>query len=111
MPLTGHLLYNLRALVGIAGLDSEVALMNFLHYEVDAGPNNTIQVTLDNLANVRLLDGTNFQKYSSGEQHRYFGGLANASTINLRPPHAGHWHVVIDFGGRAGTVRAWVEVL
>jgi len=85
--------------------------MNFLHYEVDAGPSNTIQVTLENPANVRLLDGTNFQKYTSGEQHRYFGGLADASPINLRPPHAGHWHVVIDLGGYSGTVRASVQVL
>lgn len=111
MLLTGYLLYNLQGLLEIDGLSQRGSTMNFLHYEVDAGSSNTIQVTLDQQANVRLLDGMNFQKYSSGEQHRYFGGLAEASPINLRPPHAGHWHVVIDLGGYSGTVRASVQVL
>ena len=85
--------------------------MNFLHYEVDAGPQNTIQVTLDKQANVRLLDATNFQRYRSGQQHNYYGGLAKVSPINLKAPYQGHWHVVIDLGGYSGTVRASVRVL
>lgn len=85
--------------------------MNFLHYEVDAGPNNVIQVILDKEANVRLLDSDNFQKYQAGQQHKYYGGLAQASPLNLKPPHIGHWHVVIDLGGYGGTVRAAVQVL
>ena len=85
--------------------------MNFLQYEVEAGPNNTIQVTLDKQANVRLLDSINFQKYRSGQEHKYYGGLAKASPVNLKPPFKGHWYVVIDLGGFGGTVRASVQVL
>ena len=50
--------------------------MNFLHYDFDAGPNDTIEVVLDRQANVRLLDEQNFQAYRSGRPHRYHGGLA-----------------------------------
>jgi hypothetical protein len=91
--------------------EESVFMNNFLHYEVEAGPNNVIRVTLDKQANVRLLDSSNFQRYRSGEQHKYYGGLANVSPINLKPPYQGHWHVVIDLGGYAGTVRASVQVL
>jgi hypothetical protein len=68
-------------------------------------------VTLDNKANVRLLDDANFSRYQRGEQHRYHGGYAQVSPVRLKPPHAGHWHVVIDFGGLAGKVRASVAVV
>jgi hypothetical protein len=84
--------------------------MNFLHYELDVGPNNTIQVTLDKQANVRLLDDHNFQKYRSGQQHNYYGGLAKASPVNLKAPNEGHWHLVIDLGGYSGTIHASVRV-
>ena len=84
---------------------------NFLHYEIDADPSNIIRVILDKQANVRLLDNTNFQKYSSGQTHKYYGGLAKVSPVNLKPPYKGHWHVVIDLGGYGGSVRASVQVL
>ncbi len=80
--------------------------MNFLQYEFDAGPGDIIQVNLDRQANVRLLDWNNFQKYRNGQQHTYYGGHATTSRINLRPPHQGHWYVVVDLGGYSGQVRA-----
>ncbi len=85
--------------------------MNFLHYELDVGPNNTIRVTLDKQANVRLLDSQNYQKYRNGQQHKYYGGLAKASPVNLAAPYEGHWHLVIDLGGYGGTIRASVQVV
>lgn len=85
--------------------------MNFLHYEVNAGPNDVIQVVLDKQANVRLLDNLNFQKYRSGSRHEYRGGLAETSPFNLVAPRHGAWHVVVDLGGYAGSVSAAVQVL
>ena len=85
--------------------------MNFLHYEVDLGPNDGVEVTLDQQANVRLLDASNFFAYQRGDAHTYYGGLAKVSPVHLRPPHSGHWHVVIDLGGYSGTVRASVRVV
>lgn len=85
--------------------------MNFLHYEVDAGVHDIVEVTLDNAANVQLLDATNYQNYRNGQVYRYFGGYVKNSPYRIRPPHQGHWHIVIDTGGYAGTVRASVQVL
>lgn len=85
--------------------------MNFLHYEFDLSAEDLVEVTLDGQANVRLLDNTNFSLYKSGKQHRYYGGLAKTSPVQIAPPHAGHWHVVVDLGGYAGTVRASARVL
>ena len=85
--------------------------MNFLHYEVETDEGDVIEVTLDRQANVRVLDGGNFSSFRSGRRHRYVGGLAKQSPFRLVAPHAGHWHVVVDLGGHAGSVRAGVRVL
>lgn len=85
--------------------------MNFLHYELDLTSGDTVRVTLDKQANVRLLDTQNFQKYRSGQSHNCYGGLAKRSPVFLRAPAAGHWHVVIDLGGYPGSVRASVAVI
>jgi hypothetical protein len=85
--------------------------MNYLHYEFDLGADDVVEVTLDKQANVRLLDATNYALYRNGGQYRYYGGLAKESPVRIRVPHAGPWHLVIDLGGYAGTVRASAHVL
>ncbi|HSH81991.1 MAG TPA: DUF1883 domain-containing protein [Herpetosiphonaceae bacterium] len=85
--------------------------MNHLHQEFDLSANAVVEVTLDRQANVLLLDSLNYQAYRRGGSYRYTGGLAKVSPARLRPPHAGHWHIVIDLGGYAGQVRAGVRVL
>ena len=85
--------------------------MNFLHYPLQLTQGDAVEVRLDKQANVRLLDDTNFSRYQRSEQHTYYGGLATKSPVHLKPPHAGHWHVVVDLGGYAGTVQAAVQVV
>jgi hypothetical protein len=85
--------------------------LNYLHYEFNLDPNDVVEVTLDKQANVRLVDDANFALYRRGEQHRYYGGLAKESPLQILAPHSGHWHLVIDLGGYAGTVRASARVL
>lgn len=85
--------------------------MNFLHSEFNLAPDDVIEVTLDKQANVRLMDDTNFERYKRGEKHTYHGGLGTVSPVRLSPPHPGHWNVVIDLGGYAGTVRSSARVL
>jgi hypothetical protein len=80
-----------------------------LSYQPSSGA--TVIVTLDKQANIRLLDSTNYQRYRRGERHQFYGGLAKASPVRLQVPHAGSWHVVIDLGGYAGTVRASVSMI
>lgn len=85
--------------------------MNFLHTDFDGGPNDVVLVTLDHQANVMLLDETAFSSYRSGGRFTYYGGWATKSPVRLRPPSSGHWHVVVDLGGRSGQVRAGIRVV
>ncbi|HWE35252.1 MAG TPA: DUF1883 domain-containing protein [Isosphaeraceae bacterium] len=82
-----------------------------LHQEFDAGPEDVIEVTLDNSANVQLLDEANYQNYVNGRAFRYHGGFAEMTPFRLRPPRQGHWHLVIDLGGGPGQVRAFTKIL
>lgn len=64
-----------------------------------------------NAANVRLLDDSGFRSYKSGRKHRYIGGLAKRSPVDLAIPRDGHWHVAVDMQGLRGSTRASVEML
>ncbi len=85
--------------------------MNFLHYNFHLGANDIVEIVLDKQANVLLLDDLNFGKYKRGEKYTYHGGFVKSSPYRLRPPHVGHWNVVINLGGRTGTVNASVKIL
>ena len=85
--------------------------MNFLHNEFNLGPDDVVEVTLDHAANVQLLDASNYQNYRNGRPFHYYGGHVTQSPFQLRPPHSGHWHLVIDLGGNEGTVRASTRIL
>ncbi len=84
--------------------------MNYLHYDLNLGDQDVAEVTVDKQANVQLLDETSFSNYRNGLRFSYYGGLVKQSPVRLKPPHSGHWHVVIDLGGYAGSVRAAVNV-
>lgn len=85
--------------------------MNFLHSESHLDRGDVAVVTLDSQANVMLMDDINFSAYRSGRSYRYCGGLAKRSPVRLAAPHSGHWNVVVDLGGYAGSVRAGVSFL
>jgi hypothetical protein len=40
--------------------------MNFLQHEIEAGPDDVVEVSLSGQANVRLLDASNFSSYPRG---------------------------------------------
>jgi hypothetical protein len=84
--------------------------MNYLHYDLDLGGNDVVVVTLDKAANVQLMDESNYSNYRRGEGFRYYGGYVKTSPYRISPPHSGHWHLTVDLGGYAGTVRASVSV-
>jgi hypothetical protein len=85
--------------------------VNFLHTEFEAGPSDAVVVTLAGQANVMLLDSGAFAAYRAGQPYRYRGGWAARSPVRLLPQRQGRWHVVVDLGGYAGTVRAGVRIL
>ncbi|MDV5825779.1 DUF1883 domain-containing protein [Sphingobium naphthae] len=87
--------------------------MNFTHYNlghVERG--SVVVVTLSgSAANVRLMDGSNFNSYKAGRRHSYVGGLAKRSPVRLPVPRSGTWHVAIDMQGLRGSVRSGVQVV
>lgn len=83
--------------------------MKFLHSESFLDQGEAAVVTLDSQANVMLMDDINFSAYRSGRSFRYYGGLVKRSPVRLVAPHHGHWNVVVDLGGYAGSVRAGVS--
>ena len=86
--------------------------MNFSKYDLgNLTKGQIVEVQLSKAANVRLLDTSNFNKYKMGRQHRYYGGYVKRSPYKIIIPNNGRWHVVIDLGGYAGTVRHSVNVL
>ena len=86
-------------------------MTKFLDHEVWAQAGDFVEVTLSgNAANVLLVDETNFQNYRSGRQFRYYGGYFTRSPAVIQVPFPGKWHVVVDLGGRAGSVSAAVRV-
>ena len=85
--------------------------MDFLHSEFTGGPGDVALVTLEGQANVMLLDDLAFAAYRNGGSFSYFGGWATRSPVRLLPPRYAHWHVVVDLGGRAGSVRAGIRIV
>jgi len=85
--------------------------VRFIHYQVTAGPGDTIQVTLDAQANVWLMDTINYQKYRRGKGYTGTGGLCEKSPVDFRPSQHGVWHVIIDLAGKPGEVVSSVKVI
>ena len=85
--------------------------MEHVHYEVDVPNGGSIEVTLDQQANVLVMDSMNYQQYCRGASATYYGGRMVRSPAVITPPHGGWWHVAIDLGRGSGTIRSSVRVL
>jgi len=79
-----------------------------LHWELDAGPSDTLQVTVDDTAHVFLMDDGNYQKYCQGAEHLSYGGRVDGGAQLLKPNRRGRWHVVVDMGRSGGRISAHV---
>lgn len=87
--------------------------MEFVHHDLGyRSTGEVVEIKLSgNAANVRLMDGSNFQSYRSNRQHRCIGGLAKRSPVRLRIPNSGHWHVAVDLAGLRGSVKSSARIL
>lgn len=45
------------------------------------------------------MDCHNYNQYKQEKRYTYYGGLANSRTVELKPPHAGTWYLVLDQQG------------
>ncbi|MBF4333025.1 DUF1883 domain-containing protein, partial [Vibrio anguillarum] len=81
--------------------------MNFLKYDLgNLKRGELVEVTLTSGANVRLMDSSNFNNYKNGRKHKYYGGLAKRSPVQIAVPNSGHWYVAIDMQGLRGSTNA-----
>lgn len=85
--------------------------MNHLYYQFWADSGDVVEVTLDQQANVLLLDSGDYSSYKSGRRFRYIGGLAEHSPYRIPVPSNGSWYTVVDLGGRSGTVRCGCQLI
>jgi hypothetical protein len=85
--------------------------MNYLYHEIQTHAGAVVEVTLDQQANVRLLDLANYRRFKNGQQCQGYGGRALRSPIRLNVPSNGTWHLVIDLGGSGGTIHHTVRVI
>lgn len=58
---------------------------------------------LSTVANVRLMDSTNFNAYRNGRGHRYAGGEVRKTPFRLTVPRTGSWYLTIDLMGMKAT--------
>lgn len=85
--------------------------MNFAHHEIGHQRAGTVVLLglIGSAANVLLLDSSQYAAYRSGSfQAQSVDGQATQSPAQLRIPHDGWWHVVVEHGQAAGSVRSWV---
>ncbi len=86
--------------------------MKYLHFNLDLKSNHVVQVDLKSPAYLRLLTDEHYSAYREGKQYHYFGGLAESSPANIKPPHKGEWHLCIDLGEKDdGELSARVHVI
>ena len=85
--------------------------MHYLHYQLELGEYDIVQVTLSMQAFLRMMSDTDYEKYRFGEEYKFHGGVATSSPANIKPPSRGHWHLVIDLGGKDGDLEAKVNIL
>jgi uncharacterized protein DUF1883 len=79
--------------------------MDHLATQFDLATGDVVEVRIEQRTNVRLMTLTNYQAYRSLRDYRAMGSGFTAGVVRLAAPHAGRWVLVLDLGGRAGTIR------
>jgi len=73
--------------------------MKLTHYDIgNREKGETVEVILSGkaVANVSLMDSSNFDNYKNGSKHTYYGGVVQSSPIRLDIPVPGHWHAIVE---------------
>ena len=84
----------------------------YTHYDLkEQRAGTSIEITLSAVANVRLLNAANFERFTEALKHQFVGGVAKKSPIRLAIPEAGHWHLVVDMEGHSGLAESSVKMV
>lgn len=92
--------------------ETMAAKIPYKHFDLkEQSAGARIEITLSAVANVRLMNASNFRAYKDAIKHQFIGGVARKSPIVLTIPKAGHWHVVIDAEGHHGLAEASIRLV
>jgi hypothetical protein len=84
----------------------------YSHYDLgEQRAGTVIEITLSAIANVRLMNGSNFERFTETLKHQFLGGVAKKSPIWLVIPEAGHWHLVVDMEGHKSLAESSVKMV
>lgn len=83
-----------------AGEVDELPLVQFIKCREYLEEGDFVQVDGETPCQVMLISDRQFENYKSGRAYDYFGGFIQFFPVNLAPPHAGFWNIVIDLGGK-----------
>lgn len=79
--------------------------MDHLATQFDLATSDVVEVRIEQRTNVRLMTLTNYQAYRSLRDYRAIGSGFTPGVVRHAVPHSGRWVLVLDLGGRAGTIR------
>ncbi|MBB6483561.1 DUF1883 domain-containing protein [Rhizobium lusitanum] len=84
----------------------------YSHYDLkEQRAGTVIEITLSAIANVRLMNGSNFERFTETLKHQFLGGVAKKSPIRLSIPESGHWHLVVDMEGHKSLAESSVKMV
>jgi hypothetical protein len=70
-----------------------------------------VEIKMNISANVRIMNEADFEEYKKKAPHKYVaGGYVKFSPYTVKLPSNGHMYIVVDRGGKPGTVSASVSV-
>lgn len=69
-----------------------------LGFQMTTGPNMVVEVTINQPANVYLVNAQGYQGYLNGGEFHSFGGYASNSPYRILIPSSNHWYVIVDNG-------------
>jgi len=60
----------------------------------------SVEVDLKNAADVFLVDSTNFQRYKSGKDFKYYGGHYTETPVRISVSGRGRYYLIVQGGGQ-----------
>jgi hypothetical protein len=82
-----------------------------VHYSfASARQGDVVRVEIDAEANVLLVDDAGLAAYQKHAPFHYVGGGYPRGTALIGVPRDGSWHLIIDLGGRAGSLHHHVAI-
>jgi len=84
--------------------------MTYLHWKIPGKAGDIVRIQMDTPAFVRMLDPLNFEYYRRGSPYKGEGGWSDRLDVEFAFPYKGTFHIVVDLGGAAGTLKATCDL-